>query len=320
MGYRHLSIDEREVILKMKENSKTISEIAEKIGRDRSTLWRELQRNTSSTGQYKAHLAQKYYGRRRRDAREPYRLGDAMLKDYVIAKIELEWSPEQIVNRLKRDHPNKAKMRISTGTIYRHVHQDKAQGGKLYKRLRHGLRKRRKRHGSLETRGQIPNKRMIDQRPKVVETRKRIGDWESDSVVGRNHKSYIATHVERKSRFMLSAKLESKSAADYNAATIRLFKQIPESQIKTMTVDNGKEFAGFKQLEKQLNIKVYFAHAYCSCERGTNENANGLLRQYFPKGTDFNRVSQKEIDNAVERLNNRPRKCLNYRTPAEVFN
>lgn len=320
MGYQHLSIDEREVILKMKENCKTIEEIAERIGRNRTTVWRELQKNTSSNGQYKAHLAQKYYCRRRSDAKQPYRLDNEMLKKYVIAKIEQDWSPEQIANRLKRNHPNKNKMWISTGTIYHHIYQDKAQGGKLYKHLRHGLRKRRKRHGSTEKRGQIPNKRIIDQRPKVVETRKRIGDWESDSVVGRNHKSHIATHVERKSRFILSAKLESKSADDYNAATIRLFKKIPDSRIKTMTVDNGKEFAGFKQLEKQLNTKVYFAHPYCSYERGTNENANGLLRQYFPKGTDFNLVSQKEIDNAVERLNNRPRKCLNYRTPTEVFN
>lgn len=320
MSYQHLSIDERETILKMKENSKSITEIAEKIGYSRATVYRELQRNVSSNGQYKAHLAQKYYQSRRHNAKQPYRLADPKLKSYVVANIKLDWSPEQIANRIERKHPKNHKMRISTVTIYRFISQDKAEGGQLFKHLRHGLGKRRKKHKSAENRGQIPNRRSIEQRPDTVESRNRIGHWESDSVVGRNHKSYIATHVERKSRFTLAAKLQSKSADDYNVATFELFKQIPKSRIKTLTVDNGKEFAGFAKLEEEFDAKVYFAHPYCSCERGTNENTNGLLRQYFPKGTDFNLVSQKDIDKAVDRLNNRPRKCLNYRTPNEVFN
>ncbi len=189
----------------------------------------------------------------------------------------------------------------------------------MYQKLRYGSKKKKKKYGSGDNRGQIPDRRMIDERPEYVDRRNTFGHWESDSVVGKNHKSYIATHVERKSRYLVAVKLESKSAADYNKASLSKLRQLPIEMIKTMTVDNGKEFAGFKTLEKELKTRVYFAHPYSSWERGTNENTNGLIRQYFPKGTDFNLISQKEIDKVVDKLNNRPRKCLGYRTPAEVF-
>ncbi len=316
MGYKHLSIDEREVILKMRENSKTMEEIAEKLGRSRSTIYRELCRNVSSTGEYKAHLAQKYYLKRRENSKQPYKLQDKQLLDHVLAKLNQEWSPEQISGRLLTDGSN---MSICAGTIYRYVRNDRSDGGVLYMKLRRGLKKKRKKYGSSDKRGQIPDKRMIDDRPDYVDKRSTLGHWESDSMVGRNHKSYIATHVERKSRYLVAVKLDSKSAADYNKASISKLREIPLEMIKTMTVDNGKEFAEFKTLEKELKTRVYFAHPYSSCERGTNENTNGLLRQYFPKGTDFNLVSQKEIDKVVNKLNNRPRKCLGYRTPTEVF-
>lgn len=319
MGYGHLSIDEREVILKMRENDKTLEEIGYKLGRSRSTISRELQRNVSSTGEYKAHLAEKYYQRRREQSKGPYRLNYEPLLKYVKSNLEQYWSPEQICGKMELEYPENSAMRTCPSTIYRWIRDDRKADGKYFKRLRLGLRKRRKRYGSTENRGQIPDRRMIDQRPKVVEKRNRIGDWESDSVVGRKHKSYIATHVERKTRYTQAAKLASKSAEDYTAATLEIFDKIPSAKVKTFTVDNGKEFANFKEMEKGLNAKVYFANPYHSWERGTNENTNGLLRQFFPKGTDFNLVSQKEIDTAVNLLNNRPRKCLKYRTPAELF-
>ena len=319
MGYRHLSIDEREVILKMRENSKTLEEIGQKLGRPRSTISRELGRNVSSTGEYKAHLAEKYYQRRREQSKTPYRLNYKPLLKYVSSKLEQYWSPEQICGKMELKYPKDFSMRTCHSTIYRWIRADRKAGGTFYQKLRHGLRKRRKRYGSTENRGQIPDKRMIDQRPKVVEKRSRIGDWESDSVVGRKHKSHIATHVERKTKYTLAIKLGSKSAEDYTRATLIVFKGIPTAKVKTFTVDNGKEFANFKGIEKGLDAKVYFANPYHSWERGTNENTNGLLRQFFPKGTDFNLVSQKDIDTAVNLLNNRPRKCLQYRTPAEVF-
>ena len=317
MSYKHLSIDERETILKMREKFNTIEEIAEKLGRSKSTVSRELCRNVSSTGEYKAHLAQRYYQKRRENSKQPYKLQDNRLRDYVLDKLDLEWSPEQIGGRLLSDGSD---MSICAGTIYRYLRDDKSDGGVLYRKLRRGLKKRRKKYGSSDKRGQIPDKRMIDDRPDYVDKRSTFGHWESDSIVGRNHKSYIATHVERKSRYLVAAKLDSKSATDYNKASISKLREIPIEMIKTMTVDNGKEFADFKAMEKELRTRVYFAHPYSSWERGTNENTNGLLRQYFPKGTDFNLISQKEIDKVVDKLNNRPRKCLGYRTPAEVFN
>jgi len=319
MGYRHFNIDEREIILKMQSSGKSFSDIAEELDRHKGTISRELARNKSSTGEYKPHLAQRYYRRRRSDSKEPYRLQDKRLAKYVRKKLKQYWSPEQISGRLKVDYAKNQQMRISPVTIYSWIEADKKQGGKLYQYLRQGKRQRRKRYGSSERRGQIPDRRIIDERPKVVDKRSRIGDWESDSVVGKSGGSYIATHVERKSRYLVAAKLKDKSAESMNQATIRAFGKIEPSKMKTMTFDNGKEFAGFKELEDALEMKTYFAKPYHSWERGTNENTNGLIRQFFPKRTDFAEITKPELDKKVELLNNRPRKCLRYRTPAEVF-
>jgi len=171
----------------------------------------------------------------------------------------------------------------------------------------------------LNTQGQIPDRRPISERPKAVDKRQELGHWESDTVVGKSNDSFIATHVERKSRYLLVGKTDDKSAESMNATTRRVFRKIPKSKRKTMTFDNGKEFAGFKALEKSVGFCCYFADPYSSYQRGTNENTNGLLRQFFPKGTDFNEFSEEEIDKAAALINNRPWKCLNYRTPYEVL-
>jgi len=316
MGYKHLNIDERESILKMFSEQKNITHIAELLGRNKGTISRELSRNRSSTGEYKPHLAQRYYNKRRAESKHPYRLEqNGKLRQYIRKKLKQYWSPEQIAGRLKRDH----KIDISPVTIYSWIKREKSEGGRLYKFLRQSNRKRRKRYGSQEKRGQIPDRRLIDQRPKVVNERKRIGDWESDTVVGKGRGSYIASHVERKSRYIVIAKMKDKSTKSMNLAIRCAFRKIPADKLKTMTFDNGKEFAGFKELEKLLGMRSYFANAYHSWERGTNENTNGLLRQFFPKGTDFHQVSHLLLYKVAELLNNRPRKCLNYRTPAEVF-
>jgi IS30 family transposase len=160
---------------------------------------------------------------------------------------------------------------------------------------------------------------MIDRRPKVVAARQRIGDWESDTVEGGKGKGLLATHVERKSRYTVAVKVSDKSAPTVTRATVKGLRRIPVQKRKTMTLDNGKEFSGFAQIERRLDIRTYFAHPYHSWERGTNENTNGLLRQFFPKGTDFTQVTDSEVDRVERLLNNRPRKCLGYRTPAEVF-
>ena len=320
MGYVHLSIDERENILKMKSEGKNLPDIADYLGRSRGTISRELSRNTSSTGEYKPHLAQRYYRKRRSESKQPYRLEqNGRLRQRVRNKIKKYHSPEQISGRLETDYPDDQNMRVSPVTVYSWVKRDKAEGGKYYKFLRQGHRKRRKKHGGSDKRGQIPDRRPISERPDVVDTRGRFGDWEGDSVSGKGHGSFVATHVERKSRYLLSGKMKDKSAGSMNETTQRLFRKIPKSKRHTLTVDNGKEFAGFKEMEKSVGLCCYFADPYSSYQRGTNENTNGLLRQFFPKGTDFKKVSDVELDKAVALINNRPRKCLNYRTPNEVL-
>ena len=316
MGYGHLSIDERERIMKMAAQGCSFRVIGHRLGRHPGTISREWRRNLSSTGDYQPHLAQRYYRRRRAAAKEPYRLEtDGRLRRYVRSKLRQYWSPEQISGRLFRER----KIHISPVTIYSWIRRDRAGGGTLYRYLRQSHRRRRKRYGGAERRGQIPDRRMIDRRPALVEQRRRIGDWEGDTVEGHKGSGFIATHVERKSRYTVAVKVANKSADTVTRATLKSMKKLPPEKIKTITYDNGKEFAGFKQLEQGLNMRSYFARPYHSWERGTNENTNGLLRQFFPKGMDFSAISQSEVDKASKLLNNRPRKCLNYRTPTEVF-
>ncbi len=320
MGYRHLNIDERESILKMLSKEKDLTEIAGMIGRSKGTISRALSRNICSTGEYKPHLAQRYYNKRRDASKQPYRLEqNGKLRRYVRKKLKRYWSPQQIAARLEIDHPDAPQMRVSPLVIYDWVQRNKETGGKLYKFLRQGHRKRRKKRGSLNNQGQIPDRRPISERPKAVDKRAELGHWEGDTVVGKSHGSFVASHVERKSRYLLVGLMDDKSAESMNVTTRRLFRKIPMTQRKTMTFDNGKEFAGFKVLEKSVGFRCYFADPYSSWQRGTNENTNGLLRQFFPKGTDFNEISKEDIDTAVALLKNRPRKCLDYRTPHEVL-
>jgi IS30 family transposase len=259
--------------------------------------------------------------RRRKDAKSqsPGKMDNPRLKNYVRAKLDKTWSPEQIAGRISQDFPGDHRMRVSHETVYQWIKADKLQGGELYKRLRQSHRKRRRRYGSSPKTGQIPGRVDIDQRPPIVDQRGRFGDWESDTVEGKGRSAYLVTHVERKSRYLLAAKVSDKCAETVNRGTFRTFRKIPPKLRKTMTVDNGREFTKFKDLEKRLKVDVYFAHPYSSWERGLNENTNGLLREFFPKGTDFSKLTHQEVAKAVKLINNRPRKCLNFRTPYEVL-
>jgi len=316
MGYRHLTIDEREVILKMRAQEASMQQIGDSLGRSKGTISRELSRNISSTQDYKPHLAQWYYQQRRGDSKEPYRLEeDVFLRKYVEKKLTEYWSPEQISGRIRKDQG----IQISPLTIYSWIYRNRTEGGTFYQYLRQSHRRRRKRRSGEDRRGQMPDRRMIDERPQVVNERKRIGDWEGDTVEGSKGSGLIATHVERKTRYTVAVKVADKSAETVTKATIAAMKKLPPEKVKTMTFDNGKEFAGFKELERGLDMRSYFTRPYHSWERGTNENTNGLLRQFFPKGMDFGTILQLDVDRALELLNNRPRKCLNYRTPTEVF-
>jgi IS30 family transposase len=316
MGYRHLNINDREVILKMRAQQASMLQVGDYLGRSAGTISRELSRNVSSTHEYKPHLAQRYYERRREESKSPYRLEEEVfLREYVEKKLKKYWSPEQISSGIWKE----SKIQVSPLTLYSWVYRNRTEGGELYKYLRQNHHRRRKQRGGDDRRGQIPGRRMIDERPKVVNERKRLGDWESDTVEGRKGSGFIATHVERKTRYTVAVKVADKSAETVTQATLAAMRKLPPEKVKTMTFDNGKEFAGFKELERGLEMRSYFAHPYHSWERGTNENTNGLLRQFFPKGMDFGKIMQSDVDIALELLNNRPRKCLNYRTPAEVF-
>ena len=227
--------------------------------------------------------------------------------EFAQAKLREDWSPEQISNHAY----------ISIETVYQRVYADKRVGGLLWQHLR-CQKQRRKRYGKHDRRGIIPNRKSIEERSPVVEERSRIGDWEADTIIGKNHKQAIVSLVERKSGYTLIRKVERKTARAVRKAAVSLLKP-HRDKVYTVTSDNGKEFAEHEQIAKDLNADFYFAHPYASWERGTNENTNGLIRQYFPKNRDFTTITQQEINHAMKRLNNRPRKRLGFLTPAQVF-
>ena len=247
-------------------------------------------------------------------------MAHAPLARYVKEKLAEEWSPQQISQKLKLDYPGERAMQISHPCIYDWVDADRRYGGIYYKHLRQSNRKRRRRYGSSWKTGQIKDRVGIEHRPVQVDQKQRVGDWESDTIVGTHVRGpRLATHVERKTRYVKIVRLPDGRAASFNRGTRRALARISAAARLTMTTDNGKEFARFKELEKSLGLRVYFAHPYTSWERGLNENTNGLIRQYFPKKTDFRKISHHAVAEVERKLNNRPRKCLGYRTPAEVL-
>lgn len=243
------------------------------------------------------------------------------LLEYVVDKLSSKshYSPEQIAGRIKLDNPDDEKMRISHESIYQYIWADKQNGGKLWKCLRQSHKKKKKRYGKKDARGIIPNRISIDKRPKEVEAKEIPGHWEGDLIIGHRHKGAINTQVERKSKLLRAVKMEQKTAEEMIRATIQAYRDIPAKLRLTMTYDNGTEMARHEEISKLLKILIYFAHPYHSWERGLNENTNGLIRQYFPKGTDFTKITQADVDEVMEAINNRPRKTLKYRTPNEVF-
>jgi IS30 family transposase len=287
--------------------------MADTIGVSQSTISRELARNSGQRG-YRHTQAQAKAKQRREATKMPTKMVPPRVT-LIESKLKLEWSPEQIAGWLKLNR----KQSISHESIYLHIWKDKRTGGDLYLDLRQQGKKYDKRRNGKSTRGQIINRVCIDDRPSVVDSKSRVGDWEIDTVIGKGHSGALVTIVERKMKFTVSAQVMSKSAADVTEATIRLLRPYKDL-VHTMTADNGKEFAYHEKISKALDTKVYFAHPYSSWERGLNENTNGLLRQHFPKSTDFKLVTQAEVNRAVKRLNARPRKDLGYKTPRQLMN
>ena len=280
------------------------------VGCHKSTISREIRRNTGLRG-YRPKQAQRLANERKQVKHQPRITDDTWL--IVEQLLTLDWSPEQISLWLKTF----CGIAISHEWVYQFVLQDKANGGDLFKHLR-CQKQRRKRYGSYNRRGQLIDRISIDERPVVVDLRSRIGDWELDTIIGKGHQQAIVSLTERKSRYTLIQKVERKTAQCVSNAIIHLLSPFSDV-VLTMTSDNGKEFADHKHIADKLDANFYFAHPYASWERGLNENTNGLIRQYFPKGRDFTTIAQKEINQTIDKLNNRPRKCLGIKTPNQVF-
>lgn len=311
-GYHHVTRDIRCQIYALKSMGQSLGQIALAVGRDKSTISREISRNTGGRG-YRFNQADEKAKKRRSDAsKAPKKLTEEM-QSTIRAKLLEDWSPDQISGRLKLE--GKA---ISHETIYQFVWRDKQAGGKLYKHLRHRGKRYNKRSSGKAGRGCIPDRVDITKRPPIVEKKSRIGDWEGDTIIGAKHKGAIVSYVDRHSKFTLLKKIDRKKANLVTQATIDKMAGLPHP-IRTITYDNGKEFAAHKDIANALNTNCYFATPYHSWERGLNEHTNGLVRQYLPKSTEFTAVSDEEIQNIENRLNNRPRKVLKYKTPFEVF-
>ncbi|MEN8174095.1 MAG: IS30 family transposase, partial [Chloroflexota bacterium] len=319
MSYTHLTEKERYVISHLKVAGLSLREIARRLNRHHTTIGRELKRATSRYSQavYWYDWAQPLALERGCQPRHFRRQKNLRLVRYVEVRLKRQWSPEEISQRILDDYPNDESMRISHETIYRWVYLDAMVEGKLYRNLRRGRRRRRrqKRYG---TGRRFEDRKCITHRPEIVDSRQRYGDWEGDTIEGKKSSGYIVTIVERKSRYLLAAKMENKKAVTLTAQGTSVFRSIPTKMRKTLTVDNGSEFSQFKKFEKKTGLEIYFAKPYSPWQRGANENTNGLLRQYFPKGSNFKKLTEKDVEEAVKRLNNRPRKCLGYRTPHEV--
>jgi len=315
-SYHHLSIEEREYIMKCLPQGKSITEIASDLDRNKSTISREISRNNEKNG-YSAFAAQEKYRKRRRACHPKYILFNPKIHAYVEDKFHnRQWSPEQISARLKYEG---ASFKISTSTIYRGIYNGKLNRPGdtclCHRKLRHrGKTRHTKNH--QENRGKFQISNDISDRPIEAENRVRIGDWEADTVVGVNGKACLVTLVDRRSRFLICCKVARKNSECVTAALIYLLRGQP---LFTITPDRGKEFSNFRAVMEALGVEFYFPLPHQPWKRGTNENTNGLLREYFPKSKDISDISDEYIQAKVDELNHRPRKCLGYKTPFEVY-
>jgi IS30 family transposase len=307
-NYKQLTREQRYQIKALLDIGQKQDVISRTIGVHKSTIQREMKRNTGLRG-YRPKQAHAMALSRRKGKAKP-RVAAATWAS-VEEKLRQDWSPEQISARLIQEE-----IFISHAHIYQYIYADKRADGTLWKHLRHP-KKYRKRAGGRDRRGKIPNRRSIEERPSIVEERSRIGDWEADLILGKNHQGVAVTLTERKSRFTLLHTLPSKQADPIKETIIALLKW--DARLKTITFDNGKEFAGHQEISSALNADCFFAHPYSSWERGTNENTNGLIRQYLPKSRNLKEVTIEEEVRIMDKLNLRPRKCLGFRTPYEVF-
>jgi len=311
---KHLTVEQRYTISTMIANGFNQNETARVIGKDKSVVCRELKRNCDMrNGKYDSDLAHRKYKLRQKEKPLHCWFTDE-IKQHVDLYLAQDYSPEQIAGRAKLE----GKTCVSHERIYQHVWQNKKDGGVLYKNLRRKGRKYRKRGNAKDTRGIIKNRVGIEQRPAIVDEKTRFGDLEIDTIIGQNHKGAILTINDRVTSLVWIRKLQGKEAEPVVQKTIEALLPVKEL-IHTITADNGKEFAFHQSISQVLNVDIYFAKPYHSWERGANENTNGLIRQYFPKGTSFDSITDKDIEYVQNQLNNRPRKKLGFLTPIEFY-
>lgn len=310
MSYKHFTRDDRVKLAVLLKTGMKKEKIGRILKKNPISIWREIKRN-SKCGIYLPSIAKKL-SKKRKTHRKKKIENNKRLKKYILEKLKLYWSPEQIAGRLRRD-----KIVICHETIYQYILRNK----KLKKYLRCQKGKHRRRHGTIprEKAREYGKKRWIGERPEVINQRARVGDWEGDTIIGKEKTQRILTHVERKSGYLMADKLDIVTAEIVAEKTFKKFRKIPKQKRKSITYDNGTEFSSHEIIERKTKTVVYFANAYHSWERGTNENTNGLIRQFFPKRSSFARVTQEDVEKVAKLLNRRPRKRLSYLTPYEIF-
>jgi IS30 family transposase len=330
MKYTHLSQKERERIYILKTEGLNNKEIGEKLNRNPATIWREIKRNSTNIDRrfnnsprkkkiYLPDRAQLKYEKRRIKAKEwIFPLKKSWIYEYVHQRLKIGWSPEIISGRIQEE----LEETISHECIYQFIYSKLGKKRAWWKYLCRGRPKRRKWKGRKSRKGKIiPNRISIKHRPIAAQNRTEFGHFEGDSIVGKNRKaSVLHTNVCRFSRITFIKKLKRKTAQNTADAMINIYKKIPEKLRHSCTLDNGSEFCSHEEVTAATGVTIYFAHPYRSWERGTNENTNGLIRRFFPKGTDFDQISEKQIQAVEDWINDRPRKCLGFKTPREVYN
>ena len=312
MNYRQLTEHERYQIYSLNKIGMNKTAIAKQLNRDPSTICREIKRNTGKRG-YRPKQAQRLCDERRVSAPKAIKVTNE-IQTWIVKLLKQQLSPEQVAAYLKR-HKH---LSLHHETIYQIIYADKKAGGTLYQQMRIMSKKYRKRYGSYDSRGRIKNRISIDDRPSVVDDKSRIGDWEGDTVMGKGRKSALLTLVERKTLYTMIVRLTGKDATLLAQRAIEGMTPLAD-KLLTITLDNGLEFARHELITDALGVEIYFAHPYSSWERGINENTNGLIRQYFPKGTDFKQVTDEQVQYVMDQLNNRPRKTRDYKSPSELF-
>ncbi len=312
-NYQQLTLVDRAKIESFRKANFSISAIAIELGKNKSTISREIKRNIGKKG-YRSKQAHEK-ARLRITDKNKFSKWNPLLENMILQLLNQECSPTQISCRIY----NEKTIKISHERIYQFIYEDKRQGGNFYLKLRQGRKKRRKKYGTGSAKtNKIPNRKSIDERPESANNRSEFGHWEGDLIIGKNHKQAMITLVDRKSGYLLMRKVKSKNAKLVAENIVELCKNF-KNLVKTITFDNGLEFAAHEIIAKNLECDIYFADPYCSWQRGTNENTNGLIRQYFPKGSDFNNYSNLNVDIVMKKLNYRPRKRLDFKNPFEIL-